>query len=439
MHIPTVGKFVFARVAAIALVLGAFAAQAQSYPERSIKMVIPFPPAGVTDIVARTMAAKLTDELGQTVVAENRAGASGAIGAEVVARAPADGYTWVMGNISTMAGTGTAGFTGDGQPATAAQIYNPIAIALDGSGNVYFSDYNNWRIRKVDTTGIISTIVGNGTRLYNGDTNYTYLASLYNPLGVAADNSGNVYIAEYNHHRVRKVTAATGIINVFAGTGTASSTGDSGQATSATITAPSGVAVDASLNVYIAESAGYRIRKVTTDGKIATVAGTGTLGFSGDGGRATSANLNTPYGVTVDPSGNIYITQLTDNRTRKVTTDGNITTIAGNGGGSSYSGDYMQATSASFNLSFGSSNVGGVAADASGNVYIADSTNHRVRKVTAATGIVTTVAGNGVGNYYGDSTTTALTVSPQRSSGTPMTAASTTAGWASSAFSTSAG
>ena len=103
MHIPTVGKFVFARVAAIALVLGAFAAQAQSYPERSIKMVIPFPPAGVTDIVARTMAAKLTDELGQTVVAENRAGASGAIGAEVVARAPADGYTWVMGNISTMA------------------------------------------------------------------------------------------------------------------------------------------------------------------------------------------------------------------------------------------------------------------------------------------------------------------------------------------------
>jgi trimeric autotransporter adhesin len=279
------------------------------------------------------------------------------------------------GIISTVAGTGYPGYSGDGGQATSAALNYPYGVAVDSSGNIYIADTDSYRIRMVTkSTGIISTVAGTGSYSYSGDGGQATSASLRIPGGVAVDASGNIYIADTYNYRIRMVTKSTGIISTVAGSGPYGYSGDGGQATSAALFYPYGVAVDALGNIYIADSSNYRIRMVTkSTGIISTVAGTGYSGYSGDGGQATSAALFYPYGVAVDASGNIYIADSSNYRIRMVTkSTGIISTVAGTGS-YGYSGDGGQATSAALNSPYG------VAVDASGNIYIADSANYRIR------------------------------------------------------------
>ncbi len=278
------------------------------------------------------------------------------------------------GIITTIAGTGSAGYSGDGGPATAADLFQPWDIAVDGAGNVYFADLYNSRIRKINTGGIISTVAGNGTFGYFGDGGMATLAYLNGASGIAVDATGNLYICDGYNNRVRKVSTS-GIITTIAGTGVAGYSGDSGPATAAMLNSPSRVSVSAAGNVYISDMGNHRIRMINTAGIISTYSGTGIAGFGGDGGPATSALVNNPYGIAVDAIGNVCFGDSTNNRVRRVTTFGVISTIAGNGS-YGYSGDHCMATSSSFSL------VSGVALDAAGGIYIADVNNNRIRKIT---------------------------------------------------------
>jgi trimeric autotransporter adhesin len=217
-----------------------------------------------------------------------------------------------------VAGTGSSGYSGDGGQATSAALNSPYGVAVDASGNIYIADTYNYRIRIVTkSTGIISTVAGTGSYGYSGDGGQATSAALDYPCGVAVDASGNIYIADTYNYRIRMVTKSTGIISTVAGTGSYGYSGDGGQATSAALNSPYGVAVDASGNIYIADTYNYRIRIVTkSTGIISTVAGTGSYGYSGDGGQATSAALRSPYGVAVDASGNIYIADTYNHRIR---------------------------------------------------------------------------------------------------------------------------
>jgi uncharacterized protein (TIGR03437 family) len=292
------------------------------------------------------------------------------------------------GVISTVVGSGTVGFSGDNGPATSAQLNTPLGVALDLAGNLYIADTFNDRIRKV-SNGTITTVAGNGQRgAFSGDNGPATSAQLNGPLGVTVDAAGNLYIADSENNRIRKVSQ--GIITTVAGNGSLAnlfSVGDNGPATSAQLNSPYGVAVDAAGNLYIADSGYSRIRKVSY-GIITTVAGNGTMGFSGDNGPATSAQLGMPAGVAVDAAGNLYIADSFNNRIRKVS-NGVITTVAGMGpsgdSAGGFSGDNGPATSAQLR------NPQGVAVDAAGNLYIADSENNRIRKVS--NGVITTVAG----------------------------------------------
>lgn len=297
------------------------------------------------------------------------------------------------GNISTFAGNGETDFSGDGGPATSAALNSPFGVAVDGSGNFYIADQNNQRIRKITTGGTISTVAGNGSYGFGGDNGAATAASLARPSGVAVDGSGNLYIADYFNHRIRKVTTG-GIITTVAGNGTAGFGGDNGTATSANLNEPSGIAVDASGNLYIADEGNHRIRKVTTGGIITTVAGNGTAGFGGDNGAATSANLANPKGVAVDGQGTLYIADYGNQRIRKVTTGGTISTVAGTGS-AGFGGDGGPAASASLN------NPTGVAVDAYGYVFIADQNNQRIRQI-ATDGTMSTIAGSGTPGFSGD-------------------------------------
>ena len=297
------------------------------------------------------------------------------------------------GTITTFAGTGVQGNSGDGGAATSAQLYNPIAVSVDIYGNVYIADYGNHKIRMVSSTGIITTIAGTGTVGNSGDGGAATSAQLYYPTGVSVDISGNVYIADQYNHKIRKVTSA-GIITTLAGTGTAGYNGDGNAATSAQLNYPMAVSVDVSGNVYIAEGGNNKIRMVTSSGIITTIAGTGTIGSSGDGGAATSAQLNGPAGVSVDISGNVYIADGNNNKIRKVTSAGIITTLAGTGT-AGYNGDGNAATSAQLNYPMA------VSVDVSGNVYIAEGGNNKIRMVTSS-GIITTIAGTGTPGDSGD-------------------------------------
>ena len=290
-------------------------------------------------------------------------------------------------------GTGTRGFSGDGGPATDAQLNGPFGVALDNEGNLYIVDRDDQRIRKVDSSGTITAVAGTGTRGFSGDGGPATNAQLSGPRDVALDGAGNLYIADRDNHRIRKVDTA-GTITTVAGTGTRGFSGDGGPATSARLSRPSGVALDAAGNLYIVDRDNHRIRKVYASGIITTVAGTGDEGFSGDGGPATSARLNRPWAIALDGAGNLYITDLRNIRIRKVDTSGTITTVAGTGE-EGFSGDGGPATSAQL---FGPR---GVALDGAGNLYIADTGNIRIRKVDTA-GTITTVAGTGVFGFSGD-------------------------------------
>jgi len=294
--------------------------------------------------------------------------------------------------ISTIAGNGVAAYSGDGGPAINAELA-PGALVVDAAGNIYISDPSNQHIRKINTAGIITTVAGNGTAGYSGDGAAATAAELNNPTGITVDATGNIFVADYNNNCVRKISAS-GIITTVAGNGTLGFSGDGGYATAAELKNPEGVRFDAAGNLYIADEGNERIRKVTTGGIISTVAGTGTYGFSGDGGAATAAKLGNPFDVAFDATGNMYIADGTNGRIRIVNTAGVINTFAGNGT-SAFAGDGGQATAAELY------NPRRVVFDASGNLYIGDQFNNRIRKVNTA-GIISTYVGNGTPTFAGD-------------------------------------
>jgi sugar lactone lactonase YvrE len=299
----------------------------------------------------------------------------------------------LSGIISTVAGNGTRGFSGDGGPATSASLAGPDGVAVDNAGNLYIADLANYRIRRVSPAGMISTVAGNGAKGFSGDGGPATSASLAGPEGVAVDAAGNLYIADPSNYCVRKVSPS-GIITAVAGNGVSGFSGDGGPATSAALAYPMGVAVDAAGDLYIADASNNRVRQVSPSGTISTVAGNGAYKFAGDGGPATSASLYFPSAVAVDTAGSLLIADHANNRIRKVSPPGTITTVAGNGA-VGFSGDGGPATSAS--LSY----PAGMAVDASGNLYIADAGNNRIRRVSPD-GIISTVAGNGVAGFSGD-------------------------------------
>jgi streptogramin lyase len=299
--------------------------------------------------------------------------------------------------ITTVAGNGTAEYSGDGGLATLAELNRPNGVAVDAAGNIYIADTANSRVRKV-TSGKIKTVAGSATSGYFGDGGAPTSAELSNLTGVAIDNGGNIAIADRFNNVIRKVTSTT--ITTVAGQGPpilGDYFGDGGAPTSAKLNQPYGVAVDSAGNIFIADFSNNVIRKVTST-KITTVAGQGPpiLGdYFGDGGAPTSAKLNWPQGVAVDSAGNLYIADYSNNVIRKVTST-KITTVAGQGptlGG--YSGDNGPATAAKLNQ------PSGVAVDTSGNLYIADMGNNVIRKVSTG-GTIKTVAGNGTAGYSGD-------------------------------------
>jgi sugar lactone lactonase YvrE len=299
-------------------------------------------------------------------------------------------------NIFTVAGDSMYGFNGDGGAAIKAELNQPAGVTIDGAGNIYIADQANNRVRKVYTSGIITTIAGNGVAGYTGDGGIATGAELNQPAGVAVDGVGNIYISDSYNNRIRKVSAS-GIITTFAGGGTGG-LGDVGPATLAVINNPNGVAIDGSGNLYIADQGNNRIRKVNMSGIITTIAGNGISGYTGDGGAATTTALFSPTGVAVDGAGNIYIADEGNMRIRKVNTSGIITTFAGSGPGNGtpgYTGDGGLAIAAELN------SPAGVAVDGAGNIYIADAGNIVVRKVNLS-GIITTVAGNNTTGFSGD-------------------------------------
>ena len=283
------------------------------------------------------------------------------------------------GVIKSVVGNNGLGFSGDNGPVAAAQIRESLGVAVDSAGNVYIADTSNFRIRKI-STGTINTIAGNGLSGFSGDNGPAASAELNYPAGIALDSAGDVYFTDTYSNRVRKVSG--GIVTTVAGGGSAP--GDNGPATSAQLNQPSGIAIDSAGNLYISEPGAYRVRKVT-NGIITTVAGTGAEGFSGDNVPASSAALNGAYGLAVDSAGSLYIADG-QFRVRKVS-GGIITTVAGLPGTLGTYGDGGPATSA--DLYFPK----GVAVDSSNNLYIADTRNGRIRKVS--NGIITTVAGGG--------------------------------------------
>jgi len=304
----------------------------------------------------------------------------------------------VTGIITTIAGTGVQGDSGDGGAATLAQLRGPEGMALDGMGALYVAEPLSYRVRKITlSTGVITTAAGTGTPGYSGDNGAATSAKLYDVLAVAVDGQGNLYVADSSNSRVREVLRATGVIITVAGNGAAASSGDLGLATSASIRMPTGVALDAAGNLYIADRMSNKIRKVRAGtGIITTAAGSGAFGNLGDGGAATSAFLGGADGVALDGAGNLFIADTNNNRVRRVDlATGIIDTVAGIGN-SGYSGDGGAATEAA--LSFPSS----VALDSAGNLYIADASNQRVRRVAAATGVITTIAGTGAFGFAGD-------------------------------------
>ncbi len=317
--------------------------------------------------------------------------------------------------ISTIAGTGSAGLSGDNGPATSAAICNPVGVAVDTTGNVYISDAGNNRVRKITaSTGVIQTIAGTGTAGYGGDGGQATAGTIQFPCGINLDSSFNVYFGGYNNV-VRKITVSTGILTTVAGTGSIGYNGDGIQATAASLHEPHDVVLDSAGNLYITDRYNYRVRKVdVSTGVITTIVGTGSASSSGDGSAATAATINAPCYSRFDSSGNYYISECEGSKVRKVRnlvtvpsvqptyypslsphSISVISTIAGTGT-AGYSGDGGQATAATLYAPIG------IVIDSSGNVFFSEFFNHRVRKITVSTGIITTYAGTGASSYSGD-------------------------------------
>jgi sugar lactone lactonase YvrE len=303
--------------------------------------------------------------------------------------------------ISTVAGSASS-FYGDGMSATVALFSYPYSLALDAKGNLYIGDWNNRRVRKVDAaTGLISTVAGTGVAGYSIDGIPATSAELWETGSIVLDSSGNLYISDRGGYgatpgRVRKVDAATGLISTVAGGGTMYYE-DGLAATSVFLNPPTGITLDNSGNLYVVCHGAIVSRIDAATGLLSTVAGlSATRGFNGDGIPATSAQLDDPYEIALDSSGNLYIADTFNHRVRKVTAStGLISTIAGTGV-AGFNGDGIPATSAELYYPIS------IVLDSSGNLYISDAYNNRIRKVNAATGLISTVAGTGVRGYNGD-------------------------------------
>ena len=309
-------------------------------------------------------------------------------------------YQWQLngtnlpgGIITTVAGNGINGNSGDGDPATNASLSNPQGVAVDGFGNLLIADSGNNRIREISTSGIITTVAGTNGGPYFGDGGPAINAGLNQPTGAAVDASGNLFIADYGNNRIRQVDT-DGIITTLAGTNISGFSGDGGTAINAQLFLPQSVAQDATGNLFIADTRNNRIRKIGADGIITTIAGTNASGFSGDGGPATIAKLSAPQGVTADVAGNLFIADTGNNRIRKISTNGIIATVAGTNS-FGYAGD--DGPSANAKLFHPTS----VVVDDFGNLFIADSLNNRIRQVNSD-GIITTVAGTSSSGFFGD-------------------------------------
>ena len=299
------------------------------------------------------------------------------------------------GVIRTVAGSNTRGFSGDGGSATSAAFDQPRAAAVGPDGAVYVSDTFNHRIRRVDPGGAVTTLVGTGHAAYAGDGGPAQAAALHWPHGVAVDPAGAaLYIADSANHRIRRVDLASGVITTVAGGPTPGFGGDGGPAVAARLQDPKAVWVAPSGDVYIADSGNERIRRVNPAGTISTVAGTGVAGYSGDGGPALAAQFDGPRGVAGDSAGNLYVADDNNNRVRRIDSSGVVSTVAGTGP-AGFSGDAGPAGSAQLN------HPRGVAVDGRGNVFIADTMNARIRMVDTA-GVISTVAGCGRHGFGGD-------------------------------------
>ncbi len=304
----------------------------------------------------------------------------------------------IPGTMQTVAGDGTWVYRNDGVAATSTSIFLPGGVAVDGLGNIFLSDTNNNRVRRVDAgTGLISTVAGTGTPGYSGDNGLGVNAEVNSPSGMLIDGAGNLLFADSGNHAVRKLILATGVISTVAGQlGQQGATGDTGLALAGTLNTPQGIALDGAGDLYIADTNNNEVRRVdAVTGVITRAAGTGAEGSSGDGGLGTSAKLNSPWGLATDPAGDVYIADLGNNKIRMLSAGGMISTVAGTGS-TSYNGDGQAATAA---------NLGGpaaVAVDVAGNLYIADSGNNLIRKVAVGTQLLSNIAGTRAAQFSGD-------------------------------------
>ncbi len=300
--------------------------------------------------------------------------------------------TFIPGLVTTAAGnSSTFFFSGDGGPATSASLFLPFGVAFDAAGTLYIADTINNRVRTVNAAGVITTIAGDGTAGYTGDGGSALNARLNNPSSVQVGPAGDIYIADTGNSVIRVVNATTHIISTFAGNGTAAYAGNGGPATAASLNLPNGIALDAANNLYIADTANNVVRLVNAATRvISTVAGNNAAAYRGDGGPATSANLNAPWSVALTSAGGFLIADQKNNAVRSVSAAGMITTLAGNGTGKpGFAGDGAVATSAQLNT------PSGLAIDVAGNTYVSDTGNNRIRKINPSTGIITTIAGSG--------------------------------------------
>ncbi|MDH5789198.1 MAG: hypothetical protein OEZ27_01270, partial [Nitrospinota bacterium] len=296
--------------------------------------------------------------------------------------------------ITTVAGNGTVGFSGDGGPATQASLNLPSGLAVDNKGNLYISDRSNNRVRVVNSKGIINTVAGNGKDGYHGDNMPALKATLDKPFGLAIDKDNNLYIADRGNNRIRKVDSS-GLISTVAGDGGFYFIGDNGPAYRASIAGPTGVAVDDKGNVYIADRSNNRIRMVDSLGMIRTVMGTGQRDYNGDSELARETNLHLPFGVALDKKGDLLVIDRSHYRIRKLIMKGNkVTTLAGNGV-KQFGGDGGPSQGA--NLEF----PHGIDVDSKDNVIFADKAHFRIRKITPK-GIISTIAGSGIRGNIGN-------------------------------------